>query len=119
MKNRRLLRDILIIVIILSVCTALLLLRAPKKAGQWVVVRIDTAEAGRYDLGMNASYELNGGTNTLVIENRQAYISHADCPDQICVNQGKIWGSGQMIVCLPNRVTVTVEGVSSGVDMVS
>lgn len=119
MKNRRLLRDILIIVLILAVCLAVLFLRAPKKAGQWVVVRIDTAETGRYDLSVNASYELNGGTNTLVIENRQAYISHADCPDKLCVNQGRIWGSGQMIVCLPNRVTVTVEGVSSGVDMVS
>lgn len=119
MKNKRLLRDILIVAVILVICLALLLVRAPKTAGQWVIVRIDSVEAGRYDLNVNASYELNGGTNTLVIENRQAYISHANCPDQICVNQGKIWGSGQMIVCLPNRVTVTVEGVSSGVDMVS
>ena len=119
MKNKRLLRDILIVVAILAVCVAVLLIRAPKKAGEYVVVRIDSVEAGRYDLNVNASYELNGGTNTLVIENRQAYVSHANCPDQICVNQGKIWGSGQMIVCLPNRITVTVEGVSSGVDIVS
>ena len=117
--NKRLLRDIGIVAVILIVCAAALLIMSRREAGQWAVVNVDTVEAARYDLNVDAVYELNGGTNTLVIENRQAYISHANCPDQICVNQGKIWGSGQMIVCLPNRVTVTVEGVSSGVDMVS
>lgn len=119
MKKKTLLRDISIIAVILIICIAALLIMSRREAGQWAVVNVDTVETARYDLNVNATYELNGGTNTLVIENRNAYISHADCPDKLCVNQGKIWGSGQMIVCLPNRLTVTIEGVSSGVDIVS
>ena len=60
----------------------------------------------------------NGGTNVLVIEDHKASITEADCPDKLCIHQGQIWGAGQMIVCLPNRLTVTIEGVSSGVDIV-
>ena len=112
-------RGILLVLAILLVCAAAAALIANRAAGEWVVVRVDTVETARYPLSADGEYELNGGTNTLVIENRQAYVSHADCPDKLCVNQGRIRGSGQMIVCLPNRVTVTIEGVSSGVDMVS
>ena len=112
-------RDILLVAAIIIVCLCAILVMNNRDAGEWVIVRVDTVETARYDLNENAVYELNGGTNTLVIEDRHAYISHADCPDKLCINQGKIWGSGQMIVCLPNRVTVTVEGVSSGVDIVS
>lgn len=119
MKKKTLIRDILIVAAILALCFAAMYILSPKKAGEYVVVHVDTVEAARYELNENAVYELNGGTNTLVIEDRQAYISHADCPDKLCVNQGRIWGSGQMIVCLPNRLTVTVEGVASGVDIVA
>ena len=37
-------------------------------------------------------------------------MTHADCPDQICVKTGSISRSGQSIVCAPNRVVVTVTG---------
>ena len=32
----------------------------------------------------------------------------ADCPDHLCVKQGKISADGEMIVCLPNKVTVQI-----------
>ena len=33
----------------------------------------------------------------------------ADCDDQICVHQGYIENSGEMIVCLPNRFLVEMK----------
>ena len=57
--------------------------------------------------------------NLLIIEDGYAYIKEASCPDGLCVHQGKINKSGEMIVCLPNEVVVTVEGPEdSGVDSV-
>ena len=45
-----------------------------------------------------------------VIKNGMAYMKHADCPDKLCVNTGKICRTSEKIVCLPNRVMVEVIG---------
>ncbi len=59
----------------------------------------------------------DGGENTVVIEEGRVSISHADCPDQICVQQGWITDGTLPIVCLPHEVIVEiVGGESSGMD---
>jgi hypothetical protein len=47
-----------------------------------------------------------GGRNVLVIEQGEARISEADCPDKICVKKGEIYRDGETIVCLPNHLYV-------------
>lgn len=49
------------------------------------------------------------GKNHLVIRNGCAEITEATCPDKICVNHAPISESGQTIVCLPNKVVVTIK----------
>lgn len=91
-----------------------------REAGDGVIVRVDGEEAARYGLYDNGTYPLNGGTNTLVIENGEAWLSHANCPDELCVKQGRIRSDGQVITCLPNRLTVTVYGgQDDGVDLIN
>ena len=69
-------------------------------------------------MSKNGNFPLNGGTNTLVIENGYAWMTDSECPDKICEHMGKIHMNGQLIVCLPNGVIVTVEGgEDSGVDI--
>ena len=88
--------------------------------GDGVIVRVNGEEVIRYSLYDNGTYALNGGTNTLVIQNGEAWLSHADCPDALCVKQGKIHANGQVITCLPNKLTVTVYGGDENeVDLVS
>lgn len=84
--------------------------------GAWAVVRVNGEEQARYPLGQNGVYEINGGTNILVIESGSCSISEADCPDKLCVKQGRIHLDGQCIVCLPNKLTVTVYGAEKGPD---
>ena len=96
-----------------------LVIGATRQAGGVVVVRVDGAETERHPLSVDGVFPLNGGSNVLVIEGGQAWISEADCPDRICVRQGKVRYTGQVITCLPNRLTVTVEGgESDGVDLI-
>lgn len=90
-----------------------------QEAGAYVLVRINGEEVARYSMEENGVYELNGGTNTLVIEDGAARLSKADCPDKLCVNQGKIRYTGQCITCLPNKLTVTVYGADGAVDLIS
>ena len=49
-----------------------------------------------------------GGSNTIIIQDGQVWCSQADCPDKLCVSQGKKSLATDTIVCLPHRVTVTI-----------
>lgn len=88
--------------------------------GALVVVTVDGEERGRYPLDADISerIELGDGTfNVLEIADGYAQIREASCPDQICVKHNHIRYTGETIVCLPNKVVVSVEGGrDSGVD---
>lgn len=49
-----------------------------------------------------------GDGNTVCADRSGVWMEHADCPDQLCVKQGKIHSGNLSIICLPNRVTVTL-----------
>ncbi len=106
---------ILIASLIVASLIGLLLVFLLRGDGARVVVRVNGTEAGEYSLYVNGSYSLNGGTNVLVIEDGYAYLTDADCPDHLCIKQGRISKTGQTITCLPNKLTVTVYGASEEV----
>ncbi|MBR0208662.1 MAG: NusG domain II-containing protein [Oscillospiraceae bacterium] len=87
-----------------------LVIGATRKEGGQVVVSVNGVETERHPLSVDGTYPLNGGSNILVISGGEAWLSEANCPDLLCVRQGKIRYTGQSIICLPNRLTVTVEG---------
>ena len=96
---------------------------AGNKGGEWVVI---TVSGERYAvLPLDEDRELTipgekGLDNLLVIKDGYADITEADCPDKVCVHQKKIRYKGETIVCLPNRVVVSIEGGGEGeVDAVS
>lgn len=113
--------DILIIGAILLVSLVLLLVMTlTQKEGSTVVVEIDGKTVATYSLYENGEYSLNGGTNVLVIENGVAYLNYSNCPDHTCEKTGKIQYVGQSIICLPNKVAITIRGdAEGGVDFVS
>ena len=120
-EKNKYLRDIIFIsALILLSAAALLTIHLTKEEGAVVTVEIDGVAAGEYPLSQNGVFPLNNGTNVLVIENREAYLNFSSCPDHICEKTGKIRYVGQTIVCLPNRLSVTIKGDSGdGVDLVS
>lgn len=60
-----------------------------------------------------------GSFNRLVIQNKKAFIEDADCPDKLCVKQGKISRNKEALTCLPHRLSVVIEkGEASLVDAV-
>ena len=54
--------------------------------------------------------EAQNGSVVIIIESDGVFVLSSDCPDQICVHQGKITQSGQTITCLPNRVSIQLVG---------
>ena len=118
--NKKLRADLILIAALLALAGILFLaLNHGRQEGGVAVVRVDGVEVERHSLSLNGTFPLNGGSNILVIWDGQAWLSEANCPDHICVKQGKIHYTGQVITCLPNRLTVTIEGgEDGGVDLI-
>ena len=50
------------------------------------------------------------GDTIVAISGRTVRVVDSPCPDKICVAAGSISRAGQFIACLPNRVSVSLEG---------
>ncbi|MPN28974.1 hypothetical protein SDC9_176421 [bioreactor metagenome] len=48
--------------------------------------------------------------NTIIVEKDKISIIDADCPDKVCIKTGWISDAGESIVCLPNKLIVSIEG---------
>ena len=62
---------------------------------------------GTYSLEEDQTIRV-GESNICEIKGGQAWMSQADCPDQICVRSRPIGAGGGSIVCLPNRIVMKI-----------
>ena len=113
--RKKVLRDLIIAGVLLAAALLLLFFvrsRQEKETGSgaMAVVTVASGEQQSYPLNKDGVFPLNGGSNTLVIENGEAWVSEANCPDKICMGMGKISRNGEFIACLPNRVIIVIEG---------
>ncbi|MBQ2703940.1 MAG: NusG domain II-containing protein [Clostridia bacterium] len=104
--------DIIFIVALLLIATfGALYLFVFRDGGNTVKVTVDGKTYGVYSLNENITEDIhtgNGNLNRLVIRDGKAYMETATCPDGICVSHKPIFRDGESIVCLPNKVVVTV-----------
>jgi len=52
------------------------------------------------------------GETEVRIEDKKVWVTKASCPNKLCMRQGKISKPGEAIICLPNRIVVTIQGKS-------
>ena len=123
MKLKR--QDIFLLAGLLAIFLVLgAVLLLTRENGATVVVRVAGEETAIFRLDETTTYVIDGaigGTNELVIENGEVWLKDASCPDQLCVHQGKIRYVGESIICLPNKISVTIEGEpeEDGVDVIA
>ena len=112
-------RDIVLVVAVLSVAVVVLVVTGSHgKEGSYVSVMVQNTEIARYSLDVDGIYAINGGTNTIEIKDGRVRMLEAECPNHLCVHQGWVRFEGQSIVCLPNKVTVSVCGTGESLDFV-
>ena len=77
------------------------------------------AVTGSITITVESSVSAGGisGLNVIEAERGRIRMLKADCPDGICKRQGWISGGVMPIVCLPNRVVITLEGGESDADV--
>ena len=83
--------------------------------GDTVTVTVDGKLFGEYSLSEDRTVEIRAGEgfNLLIIEGGKARVAEASCPDGVCRAHNPISRDGESIICLPNKVVVTV-GKSGG-----
>jgi len=112
MKNKTK-KDLLLIAIILTISAAGFAVNyfTNQKPAIYLEVSVDGQVIQELPLNQDTDLTIegvDGGSNHLVIQNGIAWVDDASCPDRICIHQGKIQLTGQIIVCLPNRTIIKV-----------
>lgn len=104
--------DVIVIAVVLAVAGVLcLFLYGFHHTGSYVQVEIDGTVSEVLPLSEDCEKTIttsDGGENTLVIQDGTASVTDANCPDKICVHHAAIRRSGESIICLPHRLTVSI-----------
>ena len=84
-----------------------------RESGSVVKITVDGTEWAVYSLEEDRVVEIPSGEsekgyNRLVIRQGKAYVESASCPDGICAKHRAVFRDGESIICLPNRVVITV-----------
>lgn len=80
------------------------------KPGAYVAISVDGESRGSYPLSEDRRIRIDSseGYNIIEISGGQVSVSEADCPNGDCMRYGRISKTGQIILCLPHRLAITI-----------
>ena len=104
---------ILILCILLIASIGVLYLFVFRDKGDTVKITVNGQIYGVYSLNQDKVIEIcqgedNKKINRVIISDGKVRMEYATCPDGICVDHSPIYRDGESIVCLPQKVVVTV-----------
>lgn len=108
--------DILLAVLLLALGSgSLVLLREKPAENSVAAVYVDgkLTESCRLDQDKTLEISTQYGVNTLEIKDGGVRVLSSDCSGQDCVHMGWISKNGQLIMCLPHRLSVIIEGAGA------
>ncbi|MBN1352496.1 NusG domain II-containing protein [candidate division KSB1 bacterium] len=91
---------------------SMLLMSAFSTPGSFVVIDAAGNQHYRYRLAENRTITCEGpvGKSVIQIQDGAVSVQTSDCPQKICVKSGAIQKCGQLIVCVPNKIIIKIEG---------
>ncbi|EGY78043.1 NusG domain II-containing protein [Peptoniphilus indolicus] len=115
--------DYIIVALILLLSTGIFLVSknyVVEAAEKEVVVSVDGKVEGRYTLSDKEKlYTIDNkyGKNTFAITSDGVHMVESDCKDQICIHMGHITRAGESIICLPNRLIISLVNANADNDV--
>lgn len=106
-------KDLLFIAaILLAAGLAFLFFRPqPSESLSRAEISVDGETVMELDLSEDQVLTVNGaggGYNRIQVRDGAVSVLEASCPDKVCVHTGTVRYPGETIVCLPNRMIITV-----------
>ncbi len=83
-------------------------------AGLAAIITVNHREVATVELNKASAFNVQGalGEITLQIEKNSIRVRRSACPNQVCVKQGAARRSGEILVCVPNRLVILLRGES-------
>lgn len=113
-RRRPTLWDGVVALVVVALAALLVfLLRPAGGSNLTAVITLDGVQVAQYQLDQldqPITLTVDEGTYPLTIRAEQGRIciEHSDCPSQDCVRTGWISKPGQQIICLPNRLIISL-----------
>ncbi|RMG68971.1 MAG: NusG domain II-containing protein [Nitrospirae bacterium] len=110
---------ILVLLIVIAASSLLYAKGLSSRMDDTVVVELNGKVVYRLSLRRDAKLMVKGplGNTRIVISDGRVRVTDSPCPEKICVRQG--WVKRGVIVCVPNRVVVTVGTQHRTVDAIT
>lgn len=105
---------ILILILVILGTGSWLAIRFLKDQNSPSAIKIGTSDE-KFEIALkDTSLVIPGplGETEVRIEDKKVWVTKASCPQKLCIRQGKISKPGEAIVCLPNRIVISIEGKS-------
>ena len=86
--------------------------RLAGSSGSHVVVEVEGKKALELPIDRDGEFSVNGplGKTTVEVKGGAVFIIESPCPRSFCKHMGKIRYPGEILVCVPNRVCVSIKG---------
>ena len=112
--------DRILITVIIFAIGSFYWVQYSKEQGARVKIQSE-GDAQIHNMAEHAIRILRGpeGMSEVEIGSSGVRMRTSSCRFQRCVHRGWVRRQGEMIVCIPNRIVVTILGARSGVDAVS
>ncbi len=111
-KNIRILLGIILIILIISSLGVIRTLRGDGHERKKILIEQDGRVIREVEISSaDAAGDIvvdtpDGGRNVIRMEKGEVWMAEANCPDQLCVHQGKLVSGSLPIVCMPHKVVV-------------
>lgn len=123
-KKRAVKGDLLVVLAVLLLAGVLTLFLLPR---QEQALSVHVAQDGRELFSCSLSevdepflYTVEGDYPlVLEITGQGVRVAETACPGQDCLHTGTVTDAGRRIICLPNRLVVTLTGTDGGYDAVT
>lgn len=113
--------DWIVVIAVLCVFVGLLILPLTADREGSLLIVTTPSERMEYSLNTDKTLTVSSGGYTVKIEIRdgRARVAESNCPDGICKSSGWISKSGEMAICAPAGVRISVKGGDGDVDFIA
>ncbi|MGC8972091.1 MAG: NusG domain II-containing protein [bacterium] len=86
--------------------------RINSSRGEIVLIQVNGRDFLRLPISQNRIVKVSGplGTSIIEIKDNKVRMLSSPCPDKLCVKEGYISKPCQVIICVPNRIVIKIEG---------
>lgn len=118
---------LIVLVFLLAIGTSFYVKNSVSTEGEsYVSIQVEGREVekiifDRLLIGKTIEINTDYGFAQVEIGDGEIWLKHSTCPDQLCLRSGRISRTGEMLVCLPNKIVVEIknDNIGNQIDMIN